>query len=205
VLVREQLGFAYNRRAGATGNAADRAEALRILEAVEQQQGASSETCGLIGRIHKDRWLEAVKANDSAARGHLKSAIEAYRRGFVADPRDAYPGINLVTLLDVQGTGKSITEKDRFLPVVRFAAEQRLDGPQPDYWDHATMLELAALDDDEDEAWEHHADAVAVLRENWEPRTTANNLRLIMDARRTRGVDQPWLRELVEELEERAG
>ena len=205
VLVREQLGFAYNRRAGATGNAADRAEALRILKAVEQQQGASSETCGLIGRIHKDRWLEAVEADDSAARGHLKNAIEAYRRGFVADPRDGYPGINLVTLLDVQGTEKSITEKDRFVPVVRFAAEQRLAGPQPDYWDHATMLELAVLDDNEDEAWDHHADAVAVLRENWEPRTTANNLRIIMDARTRRGVDQPWLRELVEDLEERAG
>ena len=35
ILVREQLGFAYNRRAGKTKNPADRAEALAILTAVE--------------------------------------------------------------------------------------------------------------------------------------------------------------------------
>jgi hypothetical protein len=159
----------------------------------------------LIGRIHKDRWLEALAANDAAARGHIKNAIEAYRRGFVADPRDGYPGINLVTLLDVLGTKESVAEKDRFLPVVRFATEQRLAGPQPDYWDYATMLELAALDEDEERARDHHSDAVAALRENWEPRTTAINLRLIMESRATRGIGQSWLRELVEDLEERAG
>jgi hypothetical protein len=41
ILVREQLGFAYNRRASATQSETDRAEALRILTAADTQQSPS--------------------------------------------------------------------------------------------------------------------------------------------------------------------
>ncbi len=204
ILVREQLGFAYNRRAGANQNTADRAEALKILADVEAQQGANSETCGLIGRIHKDNWTGALEANDRfAATGHLKQAIEAYTRGFLADQRDAYPGINAVTLLDIKGDQESLKLKQRLLPVVRFAVEQRLAGSKPDYWDHATMLELAVLNDEPDRAMDHLADAVAVIRETWEPGTTANNLRMIERARAARGANTSWLGQIIEELEKR--
>jgi hypothetical protein len=205
VLVREQLGFAYNRRAGTTKNPADRAEALRILQGVEEQQGPSSETCGLIGRIYKDMWEESLAADDEIeAEGHLEEAIDSYRRGFLADQRDAYPGINLVTLLELSGFEDSLAEKDRMLPVVRFAVERRLEASEPDYWDHATMLELAALDDDEQSAKEHHRRAARAIRETWEPGTTARNLRLILEARAERGVEQPWLDKIVVDLEGRA-
>ncbi len=50
ILVREQLGFAFNRRAAKNKDRADRNEALRILTDVAAQQGPSSETLGLIGR-----------------------------------------------------------------------------------------------------------------------------------------------------------
>jgi hypothetical protein len=205
ILVREQVGFAYNRRAGKSKDCADRAEALRILTEVEAQQGASSETCGLIGRIHKDNWSDALEADDLlAATGHLKLSIEAYTRGFMVDQRDAYPGINAVTLLDIKGDEESLKIKKRLLPVVRFAVEQRLTGGEPDYWDHATMLELAVLNDDFEEAAEHLADAVAVIRETWEPGTTANNLRMIERARASRGNDTAMLLQIIEALEARA-
>lgn len=205
ILVREQLGFAYNRRAGKTGNPADRSEALRILTDVETQQGASSETCGLIGRIHKDNWSDALKAGDTVlAAGHLGKAIDAYTRGFMADQRDAYPGINAVTLLDIRGDDESLELKRRLLPVVRFAVEQRLAGTKADYWDHATMLELAVLNDEPEKAAKHLADAVAAIRETWEPGTTANNMRLIEEARASRDADTSWLSQIIEELDVRA-
>jgi hypothetical protein len=206
ILVREQTAFAYNRRAGATKNAADRAEALRILTEVEAQQGPGSETCGLIGRVHKDNWADAVEANDPiAAEGHLKIAIEAYARGFTADQRDAYPGINVVTLLDIKGDDAALKLKDRYLPVVRFAVERRLDATAPDYWDHATMLELAVLDNQPDRAEGHLQDAVTAHREPWELGTTANNLTMIERARASRGADTTWLRGIIEALKRRAG
>lgn len=204
VLVREQLGFAYNRRACKNKDLGDRAEALRILKDVMKQQGPSSETLGLVGRIHKDEWKEAVKKDDAvAAIGHLDQAINAYRRGYMADQRDAYPGINLLTLLDIHGKEKSLAEKDRLLPVVRFAVEQRLTGATPDYWDHATMLELAVLENEQEEAMKHMARAMASIREIWEPRTTADNLQMIERLRRFRGDDTSWLKKIISELEKR--
>jgi hypothetical protein len=206
ILVREQLAFAYNRRAGATGSAADRGEALQILTDVESQQGSSPETCGMIGRIHKDNWTDAVKAGERiAAIGHLKKAVDAYVRGFMADQRDAYPGINAVTLLDIKGDEASLELADRLLPVVRFAVEQRLAATTPDYWDHATMLELAVLADHPERAVEHLADALAAVGETWEAGTTANNLELIAQARAARGVDTSWIAEIVAELKAKAG
>jgi hypothetical protein len=202
ILVREQLGFAYNRRAGKTKNAADRAQALRILEEVEDQQGPSSETCGLIGRIHKDNFKEALEKGESefVVRGHLNKSIEAYLRGYMADLRDAFPGINAVTLLDIRGDEDSMKKKDQLLPVVRFAVERRL-GENPDYWDHATMLELAVLENDSESAKGHLANALAVVRETWEPKTTANNLRMIEGARKKRGIDTSWLLKVIDALE----
>ena len=148
-LVQEQVAFARNRRAGKRQDPAERAEALRILEAVVERYGVNSETLGLIGRVHKDRWQDALAADDALkAAGCLDQAIDAYRQGYFADQRDAYPGINLLTLLDIRGDEDSLQEKDRLLPVVQFAVDRRLASTTADYWDHATMLELAVLRND---------------------------------------------------------
>ncbi|MFN6337924.1 MAG: TRAFs-binding domain-containing protein [Cyanobacteriota bacterium] len=201
ILVREQLGFAFNRRAASGRYPADRAEALRLLEGVEEQQGPSAETCGLIGRIHKDQWREALKAGRTIeAKGYLNKSLQAYLRGFNADQRDAYPGVNALTLLEIKGDAESLGRKDKLLPIVRFAVERRL-GEKPDYWDHATMLELEVLNNDSATAADHLANALAAIREPWEPKTTADNLRLIAQAREERQVDTSWLREILTALE----
>lgn len=208
ILVREQVAFALNRRAGTAQDpaekAADRDRALEMLEAVEAEQGPSAETCGLIGRIYKDFWDDARAAEPARAKGFLKKAIDAYVRGFEADPRDAYPGINAVTLLEVHGKSSSRRKRDELVPVVRFAVGQRLRGKSPDYWDHATLLELAVLGGDEEAAEEALENSLAAVREVWEPETTARNLRLIREARAGRDEETDWIDEIVEALEEAA-
>lgn len=212
VMVREQLGLALNREAGRLFKEDSesvlartlRERALSVLKEVESEQGPSSETCGLIGRIHKDLWTEACargKKGEALAASHLDRAIGAYRRGFQADWRDAYPGINAVTLLEMKGDDAAKAERDRLLPVVRFSAEQRLASGSPDYWDHATMLELAVLASDAPAAERHLGDALASLRAPWEAETTARNLRLIRDARTKRRERTPWLARVIAELE----
>jgi tetratricopeptide (TPR) repeat protein len=194
VLVREQLGFALNRLGR-------RQEALEVLEEVVEEQGPSSETCGLIGRVYKDLWIEAQKAGDAfAAQGFLDRAIDNYSRGFESDWRDAYPGINAVTLLDIKGDKGSQERKTELLPVVRFAVMQRLKTSKPDYWDYATLLELAVLDADQEASRKRLGDALACIREVWEPETTVNNLKLIREARRARGVEEPWLDAVIDRL-----
>ena len=81
-----------------------------------------------------------------------------------------------------------------------YAVERRLEGTDPDYWDHATMAELAVLLSDEDAADEHLGHALAAAREAFEPETTARNLRLIAEVREERGEDAVWIKELVREL-----
>jgi tetratricopeptide (TPR) repeat protein len=206
VLVREQRAFALNRlAAGAQGNRARREEAIALLQEVLGERGPNPETLGILGRIYKDRWQEAVEAGAAAeARGHLGQAIDAYRGGFEADCRDAYPGINAVTLLDVDGEPEALRLRDRLMPVVQFAVERRLSDGTTDYWDSATLLELAIVNDDEERARRMADQALAAVRESWEPATTARTLGLIARARRERNAATGWLDQIIAELERRA-
>jgi hypothetical protein len=208
-ITREQLAFALNRRAGdktrsAADKTADRQRALKVLTRVEEQQGPNPETCGLIGRIYKDLWDETRKSDAPAAREHLRRSIDAYVRGYQADLSDTYPGINAVTLLDIRGDAASKKKRDELVPIVKFAVSQRLLGKSPDYWDYATMLELAVLASDQASALEYLDLALGNVREVWEPKTTARNLSLIREARAQRNEEVAWLDDIVSALEARA-
>ncbi len=192
VLVREQLALALNRlRRGD--------EAERVLLDLLASRGPSSETYGILGRVYKDRWEAALKAGDKfRARGLLEKAIDAYLKGFEADWRDAYPGINAVTLMELKDPPDP--RRQTLLPVVAFAVERRLATGKPDYWDHATRLELAVLAKDETAALAALSDALAAVRETWEPETTARNLRLIREARERRAESLAWAAEIEQAL-----
>ncbi len=199
-MMREQYGLALNR----AGRPQD---AIAVLNDLIAERGASSETLAILGRVYKDLWGSALSSgNELLARGYLAQAIDAYQRGFEADWRDAFPGINAITLLDIEGSPASQTKKQELIPIVRFAVEQRIRGGSPDYWDCATLLELAVLASDAATASAHLSDALARVREpKFEARTTANNLKLIREARRRRGNSEPWLDEVIAALEQRAG
>jgi hypothetical protein len=104
-------------------------------------------------------------------------------------------------LLEVHGSPEFVARKDRLLPVVRFAAEQRLVDRDGDYWDHATLLEIAVLVRDWKDARRHLASALTRVREFWEPETTSRNLGLLEDLRRLRKEDVTDLAELRAALE----
>jgi hypothetical protein len=200
VLVREQLAFAMNRLK-------QREAALAILQQVIDEGAGTSETFALLGRVHKDRWSETKddEATKRQARSHLDKAVAAYIRGFESDWRDAYPGINAVTLLDIKGDAPSLARKDELLPVVRFAVTQRFKSSKPEYWDYATLLELAVLASDEDAVDRALGDALTAVREPWEPMTTANNLKLIREARAGRAEMASWLDDVIAALESAGG
>jgi tetratricopeptide (TPR) repeat protein len=196
VMVREQLALALNR--DGQGD-----EAERVLLKLIEERGPSSETLGILGRVYKDRWDAAVRAGETfKARGLLEKAIDVYRKGFESDWRDAYPGINAVTLMEFKEPPDP--RREEMLPVVRYAVERKIAAGKPDYWDYATRLELAVLAKDEDKAAEALGDALANVRESWEPETTLRNLRLIREARQRRGAPVTFEREVEAELE-RAG
>lgn len=195
-MVQEQLALALN-RAG-KGEAAE-----KVLLDLITNRGPSSETYGILGRVYKDRWEKAVKSDEKAlARGLLDKAIHAYLKGFEADWRDAYPGVNAVTLMEVKDPPDP--RREQLLPVVRFAVERQIAMGKPDYWDYATLLELAVLAKDEEKAAKALSDALAAVREVWEPETTARNLRLIREARERRQEPVEWEKGIETELQRNA-
>ncbi|HSD92309.1 MAG TPA: TRAFs-binding domain-containing protein [Methyloceanibacter sp.] len=194
-MMREQLGFALNREGRF-------AEAEKVLREVIAEFGPSSETNALLGRIYKDRWDVAKKEGRLEARALLKSAIDTYLADFESDWRDAYPGINAVTLMEMME--KPDSRQAEILPVVRYSASRKA-AKTPDYWDHATLLELAVLARDTDDAHDRLSDALAVARAGWELETTARNLSLIREMREGRGENVAWIEQIEDALKERAG
>ena len=208
-MVREQVGFALNRQAGDAVRAEDhraaetlRARAVAMLKEVIAEHGPNPETNGILGRVFKDCWQEAADRGNAAASGYLKQAINAYLEGFEADWRDAYPGVNAVTLMEF--TDPIDPRQAELLRVVEYAVDRRIASTEPDYWDYATRLELAVLSRNQSLAAEALGDALAVVRETWEPETTARNLRLILEARQRRGEDTAWIDTLVSGLDAKA-
>ena len=195
-LVQEQLAFGLNR-------AGRGEEAERVLLQLIDARGPSSETFGLLGRVYKDRWDAALKNGETIlARGLLDKAIDAYVKGFEADWRDAYPGINAATLMTLRTSPDP--RAGPLVPVIRYAVERKIASGKPDYWDFATLLELAVLAKDENGAMDALAKALAVIRERWEPETTARNLQLIREARAARHEAPRWMNDIEDELKQKA-
>src|SRR5215472_9789036 len=144
IIVKQQFALALNRR----NQSDDREKALRILDEVLETRGPDSETLGIKGRIHKDIYTEAVRAGRMTAAAALDDAINAYTKGFETDPRDYYPGVNAINLLMQKDDTDALKEVARLLPLVSFAVERRGGASSSNYWDLATVLELACIGDD---------------------------------------------------------
>jgi hypothetical protein len=195
VLPREQYAMALN-RAGRSG------EAEKILRDLIEERGASSETYGLLGRVYKDRWDAAKEADDLAAPAWAEEAIAAYLKGFEADWRDAYPGVNAVTVIALNDPEDARIAQ--LAPVVRYAVERRIARGGADYWDYATLVELAVITGQLGEATKSLPKVLAKLDEGWMAVTTARNLSLIRKAWRNAGKDDSQLSKIIAALEARA-
>jgi tetratricopeptide (TPR) repeat protein len=196
VMVREQLGLALNRLNR-------REEAQQVLLKLIEERGLSSETCGILGRVYKDQWEDATKSGNAfLAKGHIDKAIKMYLQGFEADWRDAYPGINAITLMELRNPPDD--RRKELVPVVRYAVQRKIEKSKPDYWDYATLLELAVLEGNKNTAAEALSNALANIREKWEPATTARNVRLIRETRQARGDPTPFEADVEQALSEAA-
>ena len=187
--LREQYGFALNRKGRDN-------EAVAVLVELIDELGPNGETCGILGRVHKDRWRQALRdGQKGAARGHLKKAIECYVRGFEADWRNYHPGVNAVELMTLRDPADP--ELARLLPVVRYSAERAAAAGRHGYWESATLMELAVLADDEQAAQDWLDDALAAPPTTMQARTTRDSLVAILEAKRETGIDVGWLEGLL--------
>ena len=198
VTLAQQRALALNRR----NQGQDRIVAEREMLSLIDRNGDDPETCGIIGRIFKDRYQEAAGYNDSKdnhdvvlknlhngspkAMEYLGMSIHWYERGFASDPRDYYPGVNEVTLRFVRWGWDDPQRLKILLPTVLFAVGR---DSGDDYWLIATELELQSLIGDWKLADRTFERLIACRPSPMEIETTANNLRLIREARRLRKED----------------
>lgn len=192
IMVQEQYGFALNR----TGN---RTKAIEVLEKVIEENGPSSETCGILGRVYKDYITDHYEKNElDMATSYIDDAIAAYKKGFDADWRDAYPGINYVTCLELKGDRHSIA---RIIPVVEYAVLRKKEMKKPDYWDEATLAELAVIRKDYANAKHFLLEARKKNPVEWMLQTTAKNFIMIRTFRRLRGEQDDELDTLIDSIQ----
>ena len=197
VMVQEQYAFVLNRVAGKKDPADEVmiGKAERVLQKLETDNKASSESYGIWGRIHKDRFDRSYKKGDAGeATFHLENALKYYQLGFESDPRDAYPGVNYVTCLELLG------KKDqslRLLPAVEYAVTAKMKRKTPDYWDYATLLELAVIENRFSDADKFFNRASPLGKEVFMLDTTKKNLILIMNYRIQRKEDVSDLQKLI--------
>ena len=178
VIVKQQFALALNRR----NLPDDREKALRILDELLKDRGHDSETLGIKGRIHKDTYKEAEQTGRITAAAALDNAIDAYTKGFEADPRDYYPGVNAINLLMQKDDTEALKEVARLLPLVSFAVERRGGANSGNYWDLATVLELACIGDDWATVNRVLPRVILAARNSFETATTLANLRLLKKA-----------------------
>ena len=87
-LVQEQLALALNR----TGEASGRAGPTGSYRPPRRRAA----TYGILGRVYKDRWVEANNAGETIpARALLDKAIDAYLRGFESTGATPIPASTL--------------------------------------------------------------------------------------------------------------
>jgi tetratricopeptide (TPR) repeat protein len=185
VVAKQQYALALNRR----NKPGDREKALQILDELLKNRGADSETLGIKGRVHKDIYKEAAQAKKITAIAALDDAISAYTKGFESDPRDYYPGVNAISLLIQKGDAEALKEVERLVPLVSFAVARRGGASSSDYWDLATVLELACIGEDWATAGRVLPKAIMVATDSFKTATTIANLRLLKQARERTGRD----------------
>lgn len=164
--------------AGAAGHSLERARAhYRLILDVHPRD---AETWALLGRVDKDAWTAAwniadsdgAKKREDAAYEHvlLVKAIESYARGYRADTRHYYAGINALSLMHLyqhlKGGERYQAEIASMAGAVRFAAgcEQDPDGL---FWSQATLGDLEVLTGTPASVTDAYQVAIAHDDKNW--------------------------------------
>ena len=101
-----------------------------------------------------------------------------------------------------KGTDEALKEAERLTPLVSFAVARKGGASSSDYWDTATILELALIGRDEKVALSVLPRVLVNAEASWMVKTTADNLEMLKDLRAEK-EDTSGLEEVINELRER--
>jgi hypothetical protein len=199
--LQQLLALALNRR----GKSGDQERAIELMDRLVKESGGDSETFGILGRIYKDRYARAKEQDDGgAAAVNLERALHYYRLGFEKNPKDYYPGINVVGLLLQRGDEAARSELAQIVPRVRSAVQERREAGRLDYWDLTAELQLATVERDWSAA-RHVAElAASSAPSDWMLETTMRSLQQA-EAHMSDATDRGRMAEIRRILQPNAG
>ncbi len=154
------------------------------LKDLLKKHSEDAETWALLGRVEKDRWVDAWRVGSKGRRqmredaafdeAQLGVAIDAYRQGFVVQPSHYYSGINALMLIHLfrhlTGGSEDQEELRAMEGGIRWAVTSELKTAKPqakNYWAYATLAGLELLVGDVKAVERAHKLAVAAADDDW--------------------------------------
>ncbi len=144
--------------------------------------------------------MEKAQARDPGAADALALAIDAYSAGFNADPRDFYPGINLLVLLLQRGDPDDLARLAEMAPVVQFAIARRGGLRSGNYWTLAALLVLAVVRGDRSLGERALSAILDTEPHAWMRETTVADLRSLRAAFDAAGKETDWIELTIKRL-----
>lgn len=158
----------------------------------------------LLASVQKHKAGEAMREGKAGlATSRIKKAIELYIQSFEDNPNDYYPGIRLLNLLYTSNIEGAQAKYDKYLPLVEFSIQRRLNKNKKEYWALASRVELEVMKSIEQAAFESTYEVLDCQHAPWKRTSTAKQLQKIADYRETiLKEDVSWIRKIIAEFEE---